>query len=55
MYKEIDDPKVQLQKYNTHQLEFISSNSKDNMEKYKPKKWIDTVKFPKIQPLAYSI
>lgn len=48
MYRQIDDPKVELENYNTHKLEFISDQFKDDKDKGKNKKWIDTVKFPKI-------
>jgi hypothetical protein len=33
----------------------MTDNSKDNKVSNQKKKWIDTVKFPKIEPLPYSI
>lgn len=51
----MDDPKHELENYNTHKLEFMGNNLKNDSEKNKQKKWIDTVKFPKIEPLTFSI
>lgn len=48
MYKELDDPRYELESYNTHKLEFMGATLKDDQEKNKQRKWIDTVKFPKI-------
>ena len=51
-YKELDPPKSLLENYHTHKLEFISDKPVIKYSK-NDKKWIDTVKFPKVQQPAY--
>lgn len=52
MYKQIDAPEIELQNYHTHKLEFLG-NHMSEVEQKKNQKWIDTVRFPKIDPPGY--
>ena len=52
MHKQLDDPDIELKNYHTHKLEFLSAQPINNARE-ENKKWIDTVKFPKIEPPGY--
>lgn len=55
MYKELDDPGVELENYNTHKLQFVGDRNRNLNKKKEDVKWIDTLKFPKIDPLPYEV